>query len=77
VNKPKVSFTAKTDSGATLYHTDFNIKSEDFKAYSLVLTGTPVVAYAWQINGQSLAHPSNVFPKAYLTVCYITKWKII
>lgn len=64
----KVSFDAKTDSGISFYHTDFNVKSEDFKTYNLVLTGAPVVAYAWQINGQSLAHPSNVFPKAYLTV---------
>jgi hypothetical protein len=51
----KVSFDAKTDSGISFYHT-------------YMLTGAPVVAYAWQINGQSLAHPSNVFPKAYLTV---------
>jgi hypothetical protein len=64
----KVSFDAKTDTGLALYHTDFNVKSEDFKTYSLVLTGAPVIAYAWQINGQSLTHPSNVFPKAYLTV---------
>jgi hypothetical protein len=60
VNRPKVSFTAKTDSGATSYHTDINIKSKDFKTYSLILTGTPVATYAWQISGQSLAHLSNV-----------------
>jgi hypothetical protein len=64
----KVSFTAKTESGTTLYHTDFNIKSEDFKTYSLVLTGAPIVAYAWQINRESLAHSPTDFPKAYLTV---------
>ena len=64
----KVNFDAKTDTGVTLYHTGFNVKSDDFKTYSLVLTGAPIVAYAWQINGQSLAHPPNVFPKAYLTV---------
>jgi hypothetical protein len=63
-----VNFDAKTDTGVTLYHTGFNIKSDDFKTYSLVLTGAPIVAYAWQIIGQSLAHPPTVFPKAYLTV---------
>jgi hypothetical protein len=63
-----ISVAVSSVALSLLYHTDFNIKSEDFKTYSLVLTGSPVVAYAWQINGQLLAHSSNVFPKAYLNV---------
>lgn len=64
----KINFIVKTQDGRTLFSDTFNIKSEDFQTYSLVLTGAPVVAYSWQIDGSKLQHSDTDFPKAYLTV---------
>jgi hypothetical protein len=65
-----VTFAAKTKSGEdVLYSRDFSIKSQDFQRYRFVITGFPMVAYAWQLNATDLdKYPSGDFPTAYLNV---------
>jgi hypothetical protein len=66
-----VTFTAKTKSGGddVMYSRDFNINSQDFQRYRFVITGFPMVAYAWQLNATDLdKYPSGDFPTAYLNV---------
>jgi len=65
-----VTFAAKTKSGVdVLYSRDFSIKSQDFQRYRFVITGFPMVAYAWQLNATDLdKYPSGDFPTAYLNV---------
>jgi hypothetical protein len=65
-----VTFAAKTKSGDdVLYSRDFRIKSQDFQRYRFVITGFPMVAYAWQLNATDLdKYPSGDFPTAYLNV---------
>jgi hypothetical protein len=66
-----VTFAAKTKSGGddVLYSRDFSINSQDFQRYRFVITGFPMVAYAWQLNATDLdKYPSGDFPTAYLNV---------
>jgi hypothetical protein len=65
-----ITFTAKTKSGDdVLYSRDFSINSQDFQRYRFVITGFPMVAYAWQLNAVDLdKYPSSDFPTAYLNV---------
>jgi hypothetical protein len=66
-----VTFAAKTKSGGdnVLYSRDFAIHSQDFQRYRFVITGFPMVAYAWQLNATDLdEYPSGDFPMAYLNV---------
>jgi hypothetical protein len=66
-----VTFTAKTKSGEddVMYSREFSINSQDFQRYRFVITGFPMVAYAWQLNATDLdKYPSGDFPTAYLHV---------
>ena len=66
-----VTFAAKTKSGGdnVLYTRDFTINSQDFQRYRFVITGFPMVAYAWQLNATDLdEYPSADFPTACLNV---------
>ena len=65
-----VTFAAKTKSGDdVLYSRNFSINSQDFQRYRFVITGFPMVAYAWQLNTTDLdKYPSGDFPTAYLNV---------
>jgi len=66
-----VTFAAKTKSGGdnVLYSRDFTINSQDFQRYRFVITGFPMVAYAWQLNATDLdKYPSGEFPTAYVNV---------
>jgi hypothetical protein len=65
-----VTFAAKTKSGDdVLYSRNFSINSQDFQRYRFVITGFPMVAYAWQLNATDLdKYPSGDFPTAYLNV---------
>lgn len=46
-----VTFAAMTQANQTIYERAFNVKAEQFQQYHLVLTGAPILAYAWQIDG--------------------------
>lgn len=46
-----VTFAAMTQANQTIYERTFNVKAEQFQQYQLVLTGAPILAYAWQIDG--------------------------
>jgi hypothetical protein len=66
-----VTFAAKTKSGGddVLYSRDFSINSQDFQRFRFVITGFPMVAYAWQLNATDLdKYSSGDFPTAYLNV---------
>ena len=65
-----VTFAVKTKSGDNvLYSRDFSINSQDFQRYRFVITGYPMVAYAWQLNATDLdKYPSGDFPAAFLNV---------
>ena len=53
-----VSFKAQANSSpingsgspSVIYTKDFDIRSTGFQTYQLVLTGAPIVAYAWQVK---------------------------
>src|SRR5918997_6971018 len=57
-----VTFSAKTQANQTIYERAFNVKAEQFQQYQLVLTGAPILAYAWQIDSGEMtaqAHPAT------------------
>jgi hypothetical protein len=66
----KVTFAAKTKSGDdVLCSKDFSVNTQDFQGYRFVITGFPMVAYAWQLNATDLdKYSSGDFPTAYLNV---------
>jgi hypothetical protein len=66
----KVTFATKVKSGDDiLYSRDFSINSQDFQRHRFVITGFPMVAYAWQLNATDLdKYPSGDFPTAYVNV---------
>jgi hypothetical protein len=65
-----VTFAAKTKSGDNvLYSKDFSVNTQDFQLYRFVITGFPMVAYAWQVNATDLdKYSSGDFPTAYLNI---------
>jgi hypothetical protein len=65
-----ITFAAKTKSGDdVLYSKDFSVNTQDFQRYRFVITGFPMVAYAWQLNATDLdKYSSGDFPTAYLNV---------
>ncbi|MDQ4067394.1 MAG: hypothetical protein M3114_07390 [Thermoproteota archaeon] len=75
-----VKWVVKADAayGQELYRQEFNIKSIDFQTYQLVLTGAPVVAYSWQIDGNSFpeqfssASSSTGLPRAKVGILEVT-----
>jgi hypothetical protein len=65
-----VTFAAKTKSGDDVFYSrEFSVKSQDFQRYRFVITGFPMVAYAWQLNAKDLdKYSAGDFPMAYLNV---------
>lgn len=68
ISDASVEFVVKDDDGDILYSENFDIKSEDYKTFHLVLSGAPVIAYSWNIDGAKLNRGSLAFHTAYLTV---------
>jgi hypothetical protein len=63
-----VKFSIRDSSGNDLYSRAFNIGSYDFEEYKLLLTGAPIIAYAWQFNQGDVRGSSDSFKTSYLTV---------
>jgi hypothetical protein len=63
-----VVFAIRDSSHNNLYSTAFHISSYDFKEYALILTGSPIIAYAWQINAGDVRTFSDSVKTAVLTV---------
>lgn len=68
ISNASVEFVVKDDDGGILYSENFDIKSEDYKTFQMVLSGMPVIAYSWNIDGAKLNRGSLDFHIAYLTV---------
>jgi hypothetical protein len=55
-----IHFFVCCDQSATtpilLYNAQGDIKAEQFQTYNLVISGAPIVAYAWQIDGNAFVN---------------------
>jgi hypothetical protein len=60
-----VTFAAKTHVNQTVYERAFSVKAEQFQQYQIVVTGAPILAYAWQIDSGEMAAQAQ--PAAYTT----------
>jgi hypothetical protein len=67
-NDAKVNFVVNSNNGNPIFKQNFDVKANDFKEYHIILTGAPILAYMWQINGTALSHNQSYFPKAILTL---------